>query len=71
MYGLPDNPIFYREIAGGYIAASVGEGKITGNEAAVRSMFSKWDLMKLERIVGTRRVSGMLLEKSGDTFDFV
>lgn len=70
MYGVPDNPIFYRDIAGGYLAASVGEGKIASSEAAVRSMFSKWDLMKLERIVGTARLVGLLREKSGDTFDF-
>jgi len=71
MYGLPDNPIFYRDIAGGYIAASVAEGKITGSEAGVRSVFCKWDLMKLQRIVGTSRVVGMIQEKAGDTFDFI
>lgn len=71
MYGLPDNPIFYRDIAGGYIAASVGEGKITSGEATVRSVFCRWDLMKLQRIVGTARVVGMLKEKAGDTFDFI
>lgn len=71
IYGLPDNPIFYRDIAGAYIAASVGEGKITSSEATVRSVFCKWDLMKLQRIVGTARVVGMLKEKAGDTFDFI
>lgn len=71
MYGLPDNPIFYRDIAGGYITASVAEGRIASSEAGVRSMFCKWDLMKLQRIVGTSRVVGMLQEKSGDTFDFI
>ena len=71
MYGLPDNPLFYQEIAGGYLATSISEGRIDSTEASVRSLFSKWDVLKLERIVGTRRSVAMLREKCGDTFDFL
>ena len=71
MYGLPDNPIFYQELVGGYLGATIGEGKGDPTEAGVRVMFSKWDGLRLERVVGTKRVGSMLKDKSGDTFDFI
>ena len=70
MYGLPDNPIFYREIVGDYLGRSVQEGKLEPGEGTVRVIFSKWDVLKLERIVGTERV-GRMIKKKGDTFDFL
>ena len=70
MYGLPDNPIFYKEIVGGYLSRSVQEGKLDPGEGSVRVLFSKWDVLKLERIVGTERVGKMIRDK-GDTFDFL
>jgi U3 small nucleolar RNA-associated protein 25 len=70
MYGLPDNPIFYKEIAGGYLSRSVQEGKLEPGEGSVRVIFSKWDVLKLERVAGTKRVGKMIREK-GDTFDFL
>ena len=71
MYALPDNPVFYKEIVGEYLAASVAEGKADPAEVSVRSIFSKLDVLKLERIVGTWRFTTMLREKGGDTFDFL
>ena len=70
-YGLPENPIFYKELVGGYLGVSIGEGKLEQSEASVRSAFSKWDRLKLERIVGTRRWDEMLNTRGGDTFDFI
>lgn len=70
MYGLPDNPLFYKEIVGGYLSRSVKEGKLGRDEGSVRVLFSKWDRLKLERIAGTERVGKMITEK-GDIFDFV
>ena len=71
MYALPDNPVFYKEMVGGYLAASIAEGKVDQGEVIIRSIFSKYDALKLERIVGTRRFAAMLKEKGGDTFNFL
>lgn len=70
MYSLPDNPIFYREIAGGYLQKSEQSMLLEPGQGVVKVMFSKYDVMKLERIVGTQRVGKMIIEQ-GDTFDFV
>lgn len=69
-YSLPDNPIFYREIAGQYLAKSEQDLRIEPGQGTVRVMFSKYDVMKLERVVGSKRVAKMMQER-GDTFDFV
>ena len=71
LYGLPENPIFYKEIAGGYLGASIAAGKLDTRSASVRALFSRLDILKLERIVGTRRHLSMLKHNGGDTFDFV
>jgi len=69
-YGLPDNPIFYREIAGGYLSKSEQDLELEPGLGSVRTMFSKYDVMKLERIVGSKRV-GKMIQERGDTFDFI
>lgn len=69
-YGLPDNPMFYREIAGGYLGKSEEDMTLEPGQGNARVMFSKYDVMKLERIVGSKRV-GMMIQERGDTFDFV
>ncbi|KAI8966593.1 DUF1253-domain-containing protein [Daldinia sp. FL1419] len=70
MYGLPDNPTFYKEIVGGYLGRSEREAKLEPGKGTVRVMFSRYDLLKLERVVGSKRVGRMIKER-GDTFDFV
>ncbi|KAI0407654.1 hypothetical protein F4802DRAFT_552793 [Xylaria palmicola] len=70
MYGLPDNPLFYREIVGGFLARSEQDMRLEPGRGAVRAVFSKYDVLKLERVVGSKRVGKMIRDR-GDTFDFV
>jgi U3 small nucleolar RNA-associated protein 25 len=69
-YGLPDNPAFYADIAGSFLAASEADGTIEPGRGVVKAIFSRFDVLKLERIVGTERV-GRMVNDRGDTFDFV
>ena len=71
MYGLPENPTFYKEIVGGYLGFSITSAGVNARETSVRSLFSKFDALKLERIVGAGRILSMISEIGGDTFDFV
>jgi len=71
MYAFPENPIFYAEIVGGFLGRSVSEGLASFDEIGVRAIFSKWDGLRLERVVGSERVRGMIAGGKGDTFDFV
>ncbi|KAI2470889.1 DUF1253-domain-containing protein [Annulohypoxylon bovei var. microspora] len=70
MYGLPDNPVFYKEVVGGYLSKSEQDLKIEPGQGSVRVMFSKYDLLRLDRVVGSKRVAKMLGDR-GDTFDFI
>ncbi|KAI5844153.1 hypothetical protein BZA05DRAFT_358903 [Tricharina praecox] len=70
-YSLPDNQTFYREVVGGFLTRSVGEGRIEGSRCKARVLFSKWDAMRLERVVGSQRVRTMCNDVSGDTFEFI
>lgn len=67
-YGLPDNPTFYKE-AMRWLVRSHVELEIPADLLRARVVFSQWDALKLERIVGTSRV-GPLLKGSSDTFEF-
>lgn len=70
MYGIPENATFFEEIVGGFIGTSLEENRTSVEEASVRALFSKWDGLALERVVGTSRLKGMIGGK-GDTFEFV
>lgn len=70
-YGIPENPIFWNEVVS-FLAlgesSSLADGK---GKNLVRALFSRWDMMKLERIVGSDRVGKLISERVGDVFDFV
>ncbi|KAL9601333.1 MAG: hypothetical protein Q9219_002628 [cf. Caloplaca sp. 3 TL-2023] len=69
LYGLPENPLFYIEIVGGFLSSNISQGKVDSHRGNVRGLFSRLDLLKLERIVGTSRYLSLMNER-GDTFDF-
>lgn len=70
-YALPQNPLFYSEIVGGFLGQTLEQGTCEASGMNVRAVFSKWDGLRLERVAGTERVKGMLAVKTGDTFDFL
>lgn len=70
MYSLPDNPIFYKEIVGGYLGKSEQDLRLQPGQGSVRVVFSKYDVLRLERVVGSKRVGKMIRER-GDTFEFI
>lgn len=68
-YGVPENPKFYEEIVG-FAGKTVERGDIARTESNVKVVFSKWERLELERVVGAKRVGRMVTDK-GDVFDFV
>jgi len=76
-YGLPDNALFWTEMIDMLGANAMKDVEWAENQRGkqgkglVRAIFSKWDVMKLERIVGTERVGKLVSESQGDVFEFV
>ncbi|KIW38703.1 uncharacterized protein PV06_09653 [Exophiala oligosperma] len=83
-YNVPENPVFWTDVVGllgitmdadtkggGGGGRGTSGNSTTRTKGAVRALFSKWDAMKLERIVGTERVGRLIHDRGGDTFDFV
>lgn len=64
IYKLPENPAFYRELLL-FLTHSVDEGTLEQSMAKCRALFTIYDLLALERIVGTKRVKTMA--KSGES----
>lgn len=67
-YSLPENPTFWGEVVG-LLNPEFADMADSG-QRMVRALFSRWDVLKLERIVGTSRVGKMVNDKAGDTFEF-
>ena len=69
-YGVPENPLFWSEIVSLVGRTSEPIKKTSTEAGGVRAIFSNWDALKLERIVGTERIRRLLNDKGGDTFEF-
>lgn len=73
-YSLPDHAQYYSEfLATPFLLSATGKETVEVDEAEVsaRVLFSKWDLMKLERIVGTRDARRMITAGGDGKFTFV
>ena len=71
MYAAPDNPSFYCDIVKDFVGSRIADGELQPEFANVRILFSKWDGMKIERIVGSERTKKLLYDRKGDIFEFV
>ena len=76
-FGVPENHLFWPEICG-YLGGGAnhghnegGDGRFESGKGRIKALFSKWDVLKLERIVGTERVGRMIKGDEGDVFEFV
>ncbi|KAF9917621.1 rRNA-binding ribosome biosynthesis protein utp25 [Linnemannia zychae] len=80
-YGLPDHPQFYPEMLNllALPAATGGEKSRSKHSAATgledramscTALFTKYDLLKLQRIVGTERANSMCKQEGRDLFVF-
>ncbi|QSL65033.1 hypothetical protein MERGE_002337 [Pneumocystis wakefieldiae] len=65
-YSLPENPLFYPELI-----RFMNDTNENGNcNKQSKALFSKWDALKLERIVGSNRVS-LMCHGTNDKFEFL
>lgn len=68
LYGVPTNPLFYKEYLK-FIGKSVFNDMVDLNLAFIKVIFSKWDAVALERIVGNERAP-ILCNSVNETYEF-
>ena len=68
MYGLPSNPLFYKELIR-FIGKSVFKEECDLDLALVKILFSKWDAVNLEKIVGNERAP-VLCNSMNELYEF-
>lgn len=67
-FGLPENPMFYEEVTR-FLGRTVVEDQVDISMVRVRAVYSQWDAMKLERIVGSERV-GIMYKGASESYEF-
>ncbi len=70
-YSLPDHAHYYSEVLNLMEESAGGAGAAggSGTHGTVTVLFSKWDVLQLERVVGSARAKKMLSAESS-TFMF-
>lgn len=69
LYGVPENPIFYKELVR-FIGKSLFLQTADIDLSFVKTLYSKWDAVALERIVGAER-TGILCNSANEMYEFV
>ncbi|KAF5102633.1 hypothetical protein D0Z03_000378 [Geotrichum reessii] len=67
-FGVPENSRFYEEVTR-FLGRTVVEDQVDISMVHVRAIYSQWDALKLERIVGSERI-GVMYKGSGETYEF-
>jgi U3 small nucleolar RNA-associated protein 25 len=81
-YGLPEHALFYPELIGcSFLKRTDGgvlaekddaEVEVEAEDVQVKALFSRWDWMRLERVVGSTNGRKMLDVQGGESvFSFV
>lgn len=76
-YQLPDHSVFYPElISFAFLPSKDAEAtdeeiEVDEGEVSTRVLFSKWDWMKLERVVGTEDAEKMVQKGAESVFTFI
>lgn len=68
MYGLPSNPIFYKELVR-FIGKSVFREDADLDLSFIKILYSKWDAVALERVVGNDRAP-VLCNSANEMYEF-
>ncbi|KAK6351702.1 rRNA-binding ribosome biosynthesis protein utp25 [Orbilia javanica] len=68
LYNMPGNPIFYGEVVG-FLRESISNGRSQLEESKVRALFTRWDALKVERVVGSAGYDEMK-KNSYESVDF-
>lgn len=68
MYGIPTNPLFYRELIR-FIGVSVFKEMAHLDLSLAKVIYSKWDAVALERIVGNERAP-VLCHSANEIYEF-
>lgn len=68
IYEVPSNPIFYKELLR-YIGRSIYKEEADIDLSFVKTIFSKWDYLSLERIVGNERAP-VLCNSVNELYEF-
>ncbi|RCK59270.1 U3 small nucleolar RNA-associated protein 25 [Candida viswanathii] len=68
MYALPSNPLFYKELIR-FIGKSVFKEECELDLALIKILFSKWDAVNLEKIVGNERAP-ILCNSMNELYEF-
>ncbi|EWC45715.1 hypothetical protein DRE_05052 [Drechslerella stenobrocha 248] len=69
MYNMPANPVFYGELMA-FLRESITNSRAVIEGSRLRALFTQWDALKVERIVGTTGYDSMRRGSGSMDFEF-